>query len=227
MNLSKLSSAIAILAFATSTKLSAVSLVVTSDPGFYNNSLGNLLNLTNGGNTSAGYFPTTDDSSVNFPIAPDLSTVSAQLGNWLTNPLALNSNWHALTSIPNNWAVGTEVGIIYQFDTLGATNVVANFGVDNGIFAWLDGQYLGGARRGGGVVLGEHVFNIGNLNAGSHFLQLLLEDHGGSNGYAVNITADTFTPGPVTPQSVPDSAGIVVYLLGFGTLAMMRGLRRR
>ncbi len=40
--------------------------------------------------------------------------------------------------------------MIYRFDTLGATNVVASFGVDNGIFAWIDGVYLGGVRRGGG-----------------------------------------------------------------------------
>ncbi|HEU4427555.1 MAG TPA: hypothetical protein VFT98_02280 [Myxococcota bacterium] len=40
-------------------------------------------------------------------------------------------------AIPNQWTVNTEVAVIYQFDTLSATNVVARFGVDNGIFVWL------------------------------------------------------------------------------------------
>lgn len=75
--------------------------------------------------------------------------------------------------------------------------MVANFGVDNGIFAWLDGNYLFGARAGGGPILGEYSLNLGDLAAGTHYLQLLLEDHGGSNGYAVQITADTFISAPV------------------------------
>ncbi len=194
----------------------AVTLVQTSDPGFYNNNLGTILNGTNGGET--GMFPVTNDATLSFPTAPDLSVASGILGNWLTNPLSLNSNWQSLPSIPNSWTPGNEVAIIYQFNTLGATNVVASFGVDNGIFVWLDGNYIGGARQGGGVVLGEHVFNIGNLSAGTHFLQLLLEDHGGSNGYAVSITADTFIPGP-PPSSVPDTASIWVCVLGLGFLA--------
>ncbi len=172
----------------------AVVLVQTSDPGFYNNSIGTLLNGTNGG--ESGPFPVSNDANLNFPTAPDLSAAGAVLGNWLTDPLNLNANWNLLAAIPNSWTVGTEVAVIYQFDTLAATNVVASFGVDNGIFAWLNGTYLGGARRAGGVSLGEHIFNVGDLAAGTHFLQLLLEDHGSTNGYAVQITADTFVPGP-------------------------------
>lgn len=188
----------------------SVVLVQTSDPGFYNNDIGTLLNGTNGG--ESGPFPVSNDSALSFPIAPDLSAASAILGNWLTDPLNLNSNWDAPAPIPNSWAVGTEVAVIYQFDTLGATNVVASFGVDNGIFAWLDGNYIGGARQGGGVALGEHVFNVGDLAAGTHFLQLLLEDHGATNGYAVNITADTFIPGP--PPSVPEPTTLALLALG-------------
>ena len=204
-----------------STAANAVVLVTTSDPGYYNDSIGNVLNNTNGGDTSVGYFPTFNDANVVFPVAPDLSAASAALGNWLTDPLNLNANWTFELSIPNSWALGTEVAVMYQFNTLGATNVVANFGVDNGIFAWLDGVYLGGARRAGGVSLGEHVFPVGNLSAGTHFLQLLLEDHGGSNGYAVQITADTFIPGP---GPVPEPGTLA--LLGVG-LMVMCALRRR
>ena len=193
----------------------AITLVQTSDPGFYNDSLGTILNNTNGGNTSTGYFPTSNDSNVSFPTAPDLSTANSILGNWLTDSFNLNSNWSHESSIPNSWAINSEVAVIYQFDTLSATNVVASFGVDNGIYAWLDGRYLGGARRGGGVSLGEHVFNVGDLGAGTHFLQLLLEDHGTINGYKVEISADSFTPAPVpVPSAVWLFASGIVGLIG-------------
>jgi hypothetical protein len=200
----------------------AVVLVQTSDPGYYNDSLGTILNNTNGGDTPTGYFPASNDSSVDFPVAPDLSAASAILGNWLTDPLNLNFNWNLEAAIPNSWTAGTEVAVMYQFNTLGATNVVANFGVDNGIYAWLDGTYLGGARRAGGVSLGEHVFNVGDLTAGTHFLQLLLEDHGSASGYAVQITADTFIPGPPQGGSVPEPATLALLAIGIGGIGYQR-----
>lgn len=221
MNRLNLSGVLAVCALTASSTF-GVTLVQTSDPGFYNNSIGTVLNSTNGG--ESGPFPISNDSNLTFPVAPDLSAASGALGNWLTDPLNLNSNWNLLPSIPNSWAVGTEVAVIYQFNTLGATNVVGNFGVDNGIFAWLDGVYIGGARRAGGVSLGEHIFSIGDLAAGTHHLQLLLEDHGSANGYAVQITADTFIPGP-PPNSVPDSSSTLV-LLG-SALVAVAAFRRR
>jgi len=208
---------------ATTVSVRAVVLVQTSDPGFYNNSVGTVLNGTNGG--ESGPFPVSDDSNLNFPVAPDLSAAAGALGNWLTNPGSLNANWQYYVSIPNSWTPGSEVAVIYQFNTLGATNVVASFGVDNGIYAWLNGVYLGGARRAGGVALGEHVFNVGNLSAGTHYLQLLLEDHGSANGYAVEITADTFTPGP--PPSVPETASLLSFALAAAMLSLMRRWVRR
>ncbi|MEP6831863.1 MAG: hypothetical protein ABJB74_00655 [Gemmatimonas sp.] len=132
--------------------------------------------------------------------APNLSAANGVLGNWLTNPLSLNANWISSPAIPNSWTIGTEVAIMYQFNTLGATNVVARFGVDNGIYAWLDGTYLLGRRDPGGVSLGEYTLGLGNLSAGTHFLQLLVEDHGSANGYAVDIKADEFIPGPAPRQ---------------------------
>lgn len=220
----KLKALLILAAFAAWGTASATEVLVqTSDPGFYNDSIGNSLNDTNGGNTPTGYFPTSDDSTVNFPIAPDLSSASAALGGWLNNPPNLNANWSFETSIPNSWAVGTEVAVIYQFDTLSATNVVAQFGVDNGIFVWLDGTYIGGGRAGGTAVLGEYTFNLGDFAAGTHYLQLLLEDHGVTNGYAVLITADTFVP--TTP--VPEPGMLSPLGLGLGTLAWLLFRRRK
>ncbi|MFT5487396.1 MAG: hypothetical protein ACI9JL_004593 [Paracoccaceae bacterium] len=206
-------------AFLFPTTANAVTLVTTSDPGFYNDSIGTVLNLTNGG--EGGPFPVFNDSTLNFATAPDLSAAAPALGNWLTNPQSLNSNWSAEASIPNTWTPGEEVGIIYQFDTLGATNVQASFGVDNGMFAWLDGVYLFGARAGGGPSAGEYVLNLGDLAAGTHYLQLLLEDHGGTNGYIVDITADTFIPGPPTAQ-ISEPAPLAVLGLGLVALTFVR-----
>ena len=208
-----------IAALALPAAANAVVLVETSDPGYYNNSLGTILNNTNGGNTSTGYFPTTNDANVDFPIAPDLTVADAILGDWLTDPSNLNSNWDYLESIPNMWAIGTEVAVIYQFDTLEATNVVASFGVDNGIYVWLDGEYLGGARRAGTVIPGEHVFDIGDLDAGTHYLQIILEDHGTTNGYDVLITADTFTPAVPVPAAF--------WLFGSGLVGLIGLARQR
>lgn len=217
----KLKNILIVAALLLPTSANAVTLVTTSDPGFYNNSIGTVLNLTNGGET--GPFPVFNDSTLNFPTAPDLTAAAPALGNWLTNPGSLNSNWTAEASIPNTWTPGEEVAIIYQFDTLGATNVQASFGVDNGMFAWLDGVYLFGARAGGGPSAGEYVLDLGDLEAGTHYLQLLLEDHGGTNGYIVDITADTFIPGP-PPSEIAEPAPLAI--LGLGLVAMTFVRRR-
>lgn len=202
-----------------------VTLVQTSSPGFYNNHIGTLLNLSNTGIDDCNEpFPVGDDCHGVYLNAPNLSAASAVLGSWLTNPLNLNANWSSLASIPNSWAVGTEVAVMYQFNTLGATNVQALFGVDNGIYAWLDGQYLIGRRDAGGVNPSEYPLAIGNLAAGTHFLQLILEDHGSVNGYSVNITADQFIPGP-PPTVAPEPSTWA--MLAFGLAAMGSVARKR
>lgn len=197
----------------------AVTLVQTTDLGYYNNDIGTVLNLSNTGtDTAAEPFPNNNDSSVSYPTAPSLAAASSILGSWLTNPSSLNSHWDGPMAIPATWPIETEVGVIYRFNTSGATNVVARFGVDNGIYAWLDGSYIFGARAAGGVGLWEYTVNLADLSSGTHYLQLLLEDHGGVDGYAVQLTG---TPAP----RVPDS-GMTSALFAFG-LAALAWARRR
>jgi len=191
------------------------------------NSLGGALNDTNGGNTSTGYFPSSNDSTFNTTIAPDLSTVSSDLGNWLGSPPSFNGNWSAPVPVAPNWPLFTEMAVVYQFDTLGATNVFASFGVDNGIYIWLDGVFQMGHRAAGGASLGEVTLDIGDLTAGTHFLQLILEDHGSANGYQVLITADTFIPcdGPCPGQPdpvLPIPSSLALLGIGLAALAIRR-----
>lgn len=94
------------------------------------------------------------------------------------------------------------------------------------MFAWLNGSYLFGARAGGTAVLGEYTLNLGDLNPGTYFLQLLLEDHGGTNGYNVLITADTFIPGP-PPSAVPIPAAGFLLVSALGAAFGARRFARR
>jgi hypothetical protein len=193
----------------------AVVLVETSDPGFLNESLGTILN-----DTSAAFPGAVGDPNLDFPIAPDLSAAAGILGGWLNQPIPDLSapGWSTtLVTVPSSWQVETEIAFVYPFVSGGITNLVGEFGVDNGIFVWLDGNYVGGALRRGGVFLGEHTFILGDLDAGSHFLQVLLEDHGSVNGFQVLITADE-----VLPPIVPIPAAVWLFGSALGLLGWMR-----
>ncbi len=92
---------------------------------------------------------------------------------------------------------------------------MASFGVDNGIFVWLNGVFVGGHLRPGGATAGEFTVTIGNLGSGLSFLQILREDHGGGTGYTVEVTGDAMAV-------VPLPAAGWLLLAGLGGLAIAR-----
>jgi hypothetical protein len=169
---------------------SPVVLVDDSSPARYNATLGTSLDA------SQTQFPCADvlcgDPIINSAPEPDLSTVSAALGGWLSKPPSFNANWSGAQAIPPSWALNTETAIAYEVDAgrCGARNVTGSFGVDNGIFVWVNGVYAFGALAPGGAIAGEYVVPLGNLPRGSNFVQILREDHGGANGYSVQITGN-------------------------------------
>lgn len=182
-----------------------IAIINNATLGYYNQAIGNTLN------GSAG-FPAVGDPLINPAPAPDLSAASAILGNWLTNPGSLNANWTGPQAIPLSWPIGTETAIVYQFNTTGITSVIGNFGVDNGIYIWLDGAYKYGALAPGGVGTYEYPnINLGVLGAGTHYLQIMREDHGGSDGYTLLVTADS--------RPVPEPASLMLMAAGLAGLA--------
>ena len=159
------------------------------------------------------------DTTLSFGSASNLGAASVALGAWLTTPAAPGGAWTGTQAIPQGWAVNDETAIIYTFDAqAGLQNVSLALGVDNGIFVWLDGNYLFGARAGGGSSLGEYMPALGNISAGIHYLQLLREDHGGATGYDIQLTADFVRP------SVPEPVSL--WMLGLGVIGLIAARRR-
>jgi hypothetical protein len=193
----------------------AAPILTTASSGYYNANLGQVLDGSLGfpcANSACG------DPTVN-PVAPapDLSAAAGILGNWLTNPAALNGNWTGLQPIPATWAVNTETAIVYEFTLAQQSQLLASFGVDNGLYVWVDGVYMFGAMAPGGAFLGEYPnVNLGVLGAGTHYLQIMREDHGGLTGFAMNVDA----------RAVPEPA-LVLLLLGGASASAARAYRRR
>lgn len=159
--------------------------------GYYNAALGTMLDSTQ------PQFPCADvrcgDPTMNPASEPNLASAATILGNWLSpNPIPLNSHWSASPqSIPNTWPVNTESAILYPIDagSGGIFNLKGNFGVDNGIFVWVNGVYKFGALAPGGAPANEYSnIDLGDLHPGKNFIQILREDHGGATGYTTQIT---------------------------------------
>jgi hypothetical protein len=213
-----------IAALSMAGEASAFTLIDGTTQGFYNQAIGTSLNLTNPIGTSwlfPGDYQTYGDPTFNpVPFAPDLSAASSALGNWLTAPTSLNTSWN-FQSIPAAWKVNDETAIIYKINagSTGLSNVVANFGVDNGLFVWLDGTFQSGWLAPGGASQNEYTISFSTLTAGDHYLQILREDHGGSTGFNINVTA--------LAAPVPEPETYAMMLAGLGLLGVMTRRRKQ
>jgi hypothetical protein len=196
----------------------AMSIVDNTAAGYFNGGLGTLLDTSGFSDPFPCANVACGDSSLSFASAPNLAAAAAQLGSWLINAPPSGGAWSATAqAIPGTWAVNTETAIVYAIDAgNGLTNVNLSLGVDNGIFVWLNGSYLFGARAGGGSTLGEYTRVLPDL-VGFNYLQILREDHGGGTGYDILLSADRVV---VVPE--PMSIG----LLSLGLLGIA-SVRRR
>lgn len=152
--------------------------ITNATTAYYNETLGNVLDG-----------PT---NTPNFMKPPDFSAGAPVLGDWLAEhgPPA-NGHWTGTRNVPPTWTAGTETALVYPINVAPGTTVqlTGSFGVDNGIFVWVDGVFRFGAIEEGSFFPGEYPNkDLGTVGPGDHFIQVLREDHGAITGYDVNIT---------------------------------------
>ena len=166
-------------------------LLTHTSPAWVNASLGRRLDGT------GPQFPTPnrDDPTLTFEKAPNLSPVADLLGPWLyAEPPPSSPRWKVGPHGVTEWVAGDELAVVYAFTLARPARLIGRFGVDNGMFVWLDGRYFFGAMAPYGAPLGEYTVDFGRVAAGTRYLQLLLEDHGGLTGFRMELVADPQRP---------------------------------
>ena len=168
-------------------------LVDDASKGFYSNALSTIHDGTQEqfplANVAGG------DPVIFRAAEPDLAVVADILRDWLSqSPLPVNANWSELQPVPSAWPANTETAIIYPIEAgqEGISNFKGEFGVDNGIFVWVNGQFKFGALAPGGALRIEYTdIDIGSMPPGLNFIQILREDHGGPASFTVELTGDS------------------------------------
>ena len=148
----------------------------------------------------------TNESRFSSTVQPNLSRVSGRLGNWLRRGRPSGGIWSSPRSIPTTWARRAEDAIVYEIDAGegGISNLTGHFGVDNGIWVWVNGVFKFGAIKPGDAVKFEYAnIPLGNLPPGRNYIQILRLDSYKGSGYHVRITGNTNggRPGVDTPGS--------------------------
>lgn len=189
---------------------STIELINNSTPAYYNDNLGDLYPGNSEDLLAQFFFPPNDISNFfdgQFTQPPDLSAINP-LEDWLIDPeeALQNTFWSSLQTIPPTWNINEENAIIYEIDggTSGISEVIGSFGVDNGLFVWVNGEYKFGANGPGVFMPGEYQVDLGHLNPGKNYIQVLRQDYGAANGYDVEIIG--------TRNPEPGLAGISIYL---------------
>ncbi|MDP6454813.1 MAG: PKD domain-containing protein, partial [SAR202 cluster bacterium] len=147
----------------------------------------------------------------NFPpvtSAPNLSVASGKLGSWLSGARPSGGAWSGgPVSIPSSWPDQHENAIVYEIDAGegGITDVVAHFAVDDGIWVWVNGNYVYGAIEPGTDTSVFEYANISlpDLSPGMNYIQILRSDAFETSDYKVKITGTTHGGRPAvdTPGS--------------------------
>lgn len=199
------------------TTMQAVVYVDGTTPGFYNDSLGTVLDGT------APQFPIPYGSGGGDPTflpasEPDLSAATNILGNWFAPQLGLNSYWRSVAAIPSTWELNTETAIIYVIDAgpNGIADLRADLDEDNGIYVWVNGEFKFGARLPGlpsplGQFEHTNIF-LGDLPPGSNYIQILREDSGIATGYQIRLTGTQLTTNQQPPEITQAPVGQSVEL---------------
>ena len=185
-----------ILYFISAHTLAIVKPVESSDAGAYNNVSGTFIN-SDPGYAGSGPCRLSNNKSVPYLTALGHCTDDSVLGNLISTSNSFWTNPKKIFGfhIIDNWAPGNEAEFIYQTGNLGRLNTVYSIELDVVLF-WNGHISLGENRSQGEPVMGEYVFNVGEIMSRGLFIQAF-NTHGNTHGYLVEFIAYEFIPGPL------------------------------